>query len=322
MSKLTWGTATDWDNAQDQSGVLHEDDVVTLAPSFEMGRVSLSNTIDSGVVESVSFRNTYSNPVVVTYIPTRGGGQSIESRARNVTSTGCEIFNEEPDNEGHATETVCYIVAESGRYSIGGLTFEAGTHKTSTTYAKGDSKNGDLISFTQSFDNTPPVLHDHNTYNNGEFMATNALNVTTNDFELQQMAAETYYSSATERLGWIAFEPGAGDIQGYLYEAGTAHDSDGSGIENDGFGISFQNSYSQTPEIIAKMNSLDGGDGGWARGYGSQWDTNGHRTAAEEDQQGDSERSHTSEQFGWFVLQQDADIGGSGGTLTTAEKSP
>lgn len=229
-----------------------------MARLLETGSVSLSDTIDQGVVASPSFSTSYDNPVAVAYIPTRGGGQSIVYRCRNVTSSGMEVFMEEPDEQGHNGETLVWMVAEAGEYeSASGIKFEAHTHSTSSVRASGDSGTfGDTISFNTNWSNTPTVLHTLNTYNNSDFMATQANSVSTSSFNLSQEAAQTGTSSSTETIGWIAFEqePATATIDGNDIEINSENDG-----SNDGPDDTVHNVY-----VGGLVDRFDDGDiSGW-----------------------------------------------------------
>lgn len=182
-----------------------------MALIIDTGTVTLSDTIDGGVDASVSFSQSFSTtPAVVTYIVTRGGGQSIQCRAKNVTTSGFDVHMEEPDNEAHATEDVSWVAMRTGKHEIDGTKFEAGIHTTSTVRSAGDgAQAGDQISFNQSWSEKPAVVHNLQTYNNSEFMATQANSVDTTNYKLSQEALETGHetNATTEDIGWIAVEP-------------------------------------------------------------------------------------------------------------------
>jgi len=275
----------------------------------ETGTTSLSTTIDGGEVDTISFSKSYDNPVVFVYISTRGGGQSLDARARNVTSTDCEIFMEEPDEQGHNTETVPYLVMEEGVWTFpNGTAIEVGSISTSSVSSTG--VNGDTVTYSASFSSTPAIIHSLNTYNNSDFMSTGCTNVDSADFTLYQEAAETGTSSATETVAWMAIPPSSGTNNGYAYEANFGNGGSNDGVGNTPHTISFTQSFGSTPDIITKMNTRNGGDGGWARSSGTQWNTNGHETYAEEDQVNDTERGHVDETFGWFAIESNAVIYG------------
>lgn len=279
--------------------------------SLETGTVGLSSTIDDSVTASVSFNNSYNNPVVVTYIASRDGGQSIQSRAKNVTSSGCDIHMEEPDNQGHNSETVVYIVCESGVYNTDGYTVEADIHTTNTVRRKGDwSTYGDSVSFSNSWSSTPIVLHNLQTYNNSAFMATQSNSIGTGSFNLSQEALETGISASTEEIGWIAITPvsGGGSMDGVTFETNSESDGSIDGVENTSHSLSFSSSFSNTPDVIVSQQTLNGNDGSYARSSGTQWNTSGHEVYAEEDQVNDSERGHADETFGYLAIEPNSTV--------------
>lgn len=277
----------------------------------EVGETTLSTTIDGGAVNTVSFTNTYSNPIVVAYITTRGGGQSIQVRIRNLTTTDCEIFLEEPDNQGHATETVNYCVMDQGEWELfDGAHIEANTHTTNTVLRGGDSALGDTVSYTTAYGSTPAIFHTLNTYNNGEFMATQANSVGTSSFNLSQEALETGIGASTEDIGWIAFDTSVNSNINTLYEANYANDGSNDGVEDTPHTISYSQSFGSTPHVIVSQQTRNGRDGGYARSSGTQNNSSGHETYSEEDQVSDTERLHADETFGWFAIEQNATIYG------------
>ena len=75
---------------------------ITAAPSpaiiGETGRQYLSDTIEKGSqhVFKVNFRNQYTDPVVVAFINTRRGGQSVSARIKSVTTSSFDLFMQEP----------------------------------------------------------------------------------------------------------------------------------------------------------------------------------------------------------------------------------
>lgn len=281
----------------------------------ETGRISLTSTIDQGIQENISFTQSYTNPVVIVFVPTHNGGQSYAPRVKNVDSNGCTIFSEEPDNQGHATETVCYMVVEAGSWvTPEGVQIEAGVHTTNTVRkAREGNTYGDFISFPTSFSSTPVVLSSLNTHNNNAFMVTQINSTDSNSFKLSQERAETNTSEATEDIGWVAIETGSGTLNEYAYETGYANDGGGDGLgdpnatynNDEPHRINFS-SFSTKPDVLVHGQTLNGNDGYWSRGTG--WNSNKVEVYAEEDQQNDDERSHTDETFGWLAIEPNATI--------------
>ena len=79
-------------------------------PVGETGSVNLPNIFPTEV--TVNLTHTYIDPVVVAFINTRNGDESIDVRVRNVTTNSFQIFMLEPDLGGLVAETASYIVME------------------------------------------------------------------------------------------------------------------------------------------------------------------------------------------------------------------
>jgi len=281
---------------------------------FEVGRVNLSGTIDSGITRTVSFQFNYNNPIVIVYKADNNTGFSA-GRARNVTSTSAEIFHEEPDNGGGSSNTFTYLVAESGSYEIDGYQIEAGTVSSSAQTQSGQSET---VNFQQSFTSTPVLLHGLQSYNNNEFMSTSALSVGTSSFSFGLENLETGASSVTEEIGYFAIEEvsGGGTIGGNTFETQRTSNS----VTDSTFTVNFSESYNSAPDVIAAGQVVDGGDGYVTVGTGVT-STSSHSFFADEDTRNDSETGHTSEIIGYIVIEQSAAVGDIAGPTNVSINS-
>ncbi|MHA1742855.1 MAG: DUF2341 domain-containing protein, partial [Candidatus Heimdallarchaeota archaeon] len=271
---------------------------------FEFGTIDLENTIDHGVIKTITFKQTYSEPVVVAYIATRNDDESVEVRVTEVTSTSCKIFMQEPDNGDHPTETVCYIVMEKGAWTVNGLKMEAGKVETDSVHREGNSYGGVTVTFSQTFSSTPAILHCLNTYNNQDFMTTVAHSESATSFKVQQEAAGSGSPATTETIAWIAVEAGKKGILPHhiYYETGFESDGGSDGVDNGTpHTITFSQTFNKPPVIVVKGASGAGTDGYWARSAGT-WSKSTHTVFAEEDQVGNSERGHVDEYFAYWAL--------------------
>lgn len=280
---------------------------------LETGTVAPTDTIDSGVEVSVSFSEVYTNPVVVAYIPTRNGGQSISPRVKDVTSTGCTLFTEEPDDEQHNQETIVYWVAEAGEhYTEEGHRVEAGVHTTNTVRSANNQSNFDSVSFSNGWGTAPVTFSTLNTYGNGTWLDSITTNVTTSGFDIAQEAAQSgnETGAVTEDVAWLAIEnlEGADTLDGTTFGSGTKDDGTNDGVGEDATTINWSASFSSVPDTIVDQQTMAGGHGSWARGAGWFSDTS-HDVYAEEVDNG--ERSHASERFGWVALPQDTVVVGN-----------
>lgn len=265
-----------------------------------------NNTIDGGTVSSVTFRNTYTNPVVVAFMVTFIGAQSVGVRAKNVTSTGCDIFMQEHDREAHTSERIAFMVMEAGTHVLpGGAKVEAGITSTSKAHTGGSAYSaGESVAFTEAFSSAPAVLHTLDTYNNSDFMTSIAHDISTTGMEVQQEAGEATPSTATEDIAWIAIEPTTQD----WFEAGVSTAGSNCGVDDTPHTISFNNTYNAAPahSTIVSQNSNNGVDGSWARAA-DRYDgnaSNNYQTEitvyAEEVDNG--EQAHTAETFGHITF--------------------
>jgi hypothetical protein len=275
--------------------------------TFESGTVSLSDTINETSPTTVTLTHDYIEPVIVAFMTTRSGAESVDVRVRNVSRESFDIFMQEPDNETHAAESVSYIVVESGRWELSeDLIIEAGVHKTNNVHNSGESYDGDSIELSGEFPSAPVILATLNTHNNENFMSTVVHNTSSTGFQLQQEAAQSSRPVITERIGWIAMSPGSGTLNGYNYEAVikglTGTDN---GVTNTPTTITYSSSFSSTPDVVVNGYTGNDNDGYWARGAGTSNSTT-LTVYAEEDQVGDTERSHSEEGFSYIAFESDA----------------
>jgi len=94
--------------------------------SVEVGRTSADHNF-TGVSFDAGFG---SRPALITQSQTGKGSDAIVTRARNVSTSGCEVCVQEEDGEEnggyHYPEEVAYVAVEPGAGSFGGRTAEAG----------------------------------------------------------------------------------------------------------------------------------------------------------------------------------------------------
>jgi hypothetical protein len=255
----------------------------------ESGKVVLSNSIDGGMVENVVFSTYYKNPVVFTFMTTNNDIRAAQARVRNVTRNSCDIFFQRDDGLSHSSsEEICYLVMETGIHQLdAGGYVEVGSIDTDAAYlAPGTVDTAETINLTHSFTSTPAVIHSLNTNNNGAFMSSLIKSASTNSFLIQQNSLETGNAPQVEKIAWMAITPGTFNY----YESQILSNSFTQAPRR----INFTNSYNSIPDIIVKGVTLDGLDGYFMRGNGNL-STGFIDVFTEEDQQNDSETTHTTE---------------------------
>jgi RHS repeat-associated protein len=141
------------------------------------------------------------------------------------------------------------------------------------------------------------------------WITTAVRNVTASSVQLALGRAEVNSGSIStaESIGYIAIEGGANgsfSANGSTvdYEAQTTSDSI-RGWQNGCYLTNFFSTFASSPTVVATINRLDGGDGGWARRCSLSNAAIG--LTIDEDQFRDTERRHTTEKVGFAAFSQD-----------------
>jgi hypothetical protein len=106
----------------------------------------------------------------------------------------------------------------------------------------------------------------------------------------------------------MVFEAGAGTANGIPYESKVGSDIvRGWDNSSTGYAYTFTRSYPGPRIAVVSQSAMDGGDGSFAyiRGASGLSSTT-VRVVSDEDRMRDSERSHSAEQVGYFVIDQPA----------------
>lgn len=274
----------------------------------------------------MQFQHQYDDPIVVAFINSRRGGQSISARIRSVSSSSFELFMQEPDNENHADEYCSWMVMERGRHILeGNIVVEAGSLDTNNTHRGGygflsDDTNATDIAFQVAFSERPAVLHSLMTHNNNDWMASLVTDVRNDGMKIALEAAESgKVSPGGETVGFIAMSTGIGVNNGNPFHIGVANDYGKNGATDQGrdgvtdsphvieFDSTFASLAPEAPDVVVSLYGEGGTDGSWARGSGV-WSATEQGVFAEEDQVKDSDRGHVDETFAWAAFPPNSEI--------------
>ena len=262
----------------------------TSIPNFEAGEVVID--VDDGWV-AVNLVNSFVDPVVIAGPPTANDSDPVLVRIRNITAESFEIHLREWDylDGVHASEKFSYIVMEKGTYTLDdGIKVEAGSFTGSSRFKK--------TILQQSYDNVPVILTQVTTDNDTSAVTGRTRNSGQNSFEYKLQEQEsTKNAHAEETIGYIAWEPGAGEIQGVLFEAGLTSKS----VTEKWFGLIFQPlPFSNPPLFIADMQTYDDRDPAALRTQ----DTSklATRIMAEEEESKNTKINHNGEVVGFLVI--------------------
>ncbi|MEO1470864.1 MAG: M10 family metallopeptidase C-terminal domain-containing protein, partial [Pseudomonadota bacterium] len=238
---------------------------------------------------TVTFAETIPDAVVVMGPVTANGGQPANARVRNVTDEGFEFQIEEWDylDGYHITETVGWMAASAGSYTVGGLSVQAGT----TTAV---NETWQTVDIAPGFDESPVVMAQVASENDDAAVITRVRNVRDDSFELQMQEEEAADSvHASEEIHWIAVETGDGSA----FDAGTTANA----VTDADYDILYGSNVAADSIFLADMQTRDGGDTANLRVRDS--DANGATVFVNEEKSRDDEVAHTSEVVGYVVAE-------------------
>lgn len=271
--------------------------------------------------QTLTFENTYTNPVVVcVYTLPSSAAPPATVRVRNVGATSVEVRMQQfgPGTTVTASTVNC-LVAETGLHTLpdGGL-IEARTVLSNSTHGQ-VAVDGWLIapmqnmsgSFAGAF-SSPIALGQVMTFNDADASAffANDCDDRRNPAFLSGFAdgicvgkhiGQVSGSRADETLGVIVVEAGTGSYTGIAYNAGAGAATI-RGVGNAppysyGLGSGFE-------FAVATINGMRGAQGGWAVMYGANPLAGSSVTLAidEETISGDVSRAHTNERVDFFAI--------------------
>jgi uncharacterized repeat protein (TIGR01451 family) len=229
-------------------------------------------------------------------------GSSFEVRIQNPHASNPDV--------NLAAETVHYLVMEEGDYTLpDGRRIEAQKCNSTVTDRSG-SWSGQTQSYLQTYSN-PVILGQVMSYNDSDWSAfwdrgqsrqqpPNSTNLRTG----KMVGQDSDTTRSNETVGFIVIEQGNGTIDGVAYEARLGADNVRGVGNSPPYDYTFVQPFGSTPQVaVISQAAMDGNDGGWAVLYGaSPLSSNQISLAVDEDQIGDSERAHTTEQVAYLVF--------------------
>jgi hypothetical protein len=241
---------------------------------------------------AVPFANTFSQPVVIAGPPTANGGQPLVVRIRNVSATGFEIRLQEWDylDDAHVRETLSYMVIEKGTYTLdNGSKLEAGSFNGTSVFSQ--------VPLQQQYDLLPVVLTQVVTENETDAVTGRIKNIEQNSFKfkLQEMQA-TATDHIPETVGYIAWEPGKGEVSGLTYEIGTTAQD----VNHKWFDLLFETEFPELPFFISAMQTCAGGDPATVRSQNLS--PIATQIKIEEEKSADREVKHIKEVVGYLTI--------------------
>lgn len=281
---------------------------VIVSPDLEVVTIpAVGNT-----PQTVNLQNSYTSAIpVCTYNISSSAPVPVVVRIDNITTTSFDVYLQKASNSAAAEEAndVHCVISETGEFTVGTMHWEAGSHTPNVTSGRSNFgvKAADTVTPAGTF-TSPVVLHQVMSSNDADWSVSWAYGnsdanppTASNIHVGKHIAHDSDTTRADEVVGYIIIETASGTENGVSFDAALGADTI-DGVENNG------SSYT-APTIdyrhgIASQNAMDGGDGGWAVLFGaSPLAGSAIDVAIDEDDIGDSERAHTTEQVAYWLFE-------------------
>ncbi len=292
-------------------------------PDTPTSNILLETGVVSGVGNSwttVNLGSSYSSMVVVAtpnYDNTSAPGSV---RIQNATGNSFQVRLDAAGATAPNAADVYFMVVEEGVYTQAndGVTMEAVKFNSTVTDNASATWNGTARTYSNSYTN-PVVLGQVMTYNDSghvEFwsMSTTRANKPTSSALAvgKTVNEDPDNAHANETIGYIVIEAGSGTMDGVNYSAGVGADGVAGVTNAPPYARPVSGLSGNASVGIATLTAMDGNNGGWAVFYGANPISNTNiNLVIDEDQLGDTERSHTGEEVAFIVFE---DQGGGGDT--------
>ena len=259
---------------------------------------------------TVPLANTYVSAVVTTSVQYANNTTPVVPRVSNVTATSFDVRLQNPSNGAVAADNLCYLVVEEGTWTIDGVDLEAQKYTSTVTDDAPSTWVGEAQSYGQSY--TSPVVL-------GQVMSENdaGFSVFWDQGDIRgnpptgstlrtgkTVCEDSDVTRADETVGFIVVEAGHGTLAGVEYEAALGPDTVAGVTNAPPYAYTFQTPFATAPTVaVTTMAAVDGNNGGWAQIHGPTMATaTTLNLSIDEDQIGDTERSHTNEQVAYVAF--------------------
>jgi hypothetical protein len=249
--------------------------------------------------------------VVVASVATDAGQAPLVTRVQNASGNSFQLRVQRADGSTDPVPgvNVHYFVVEEGVYTQAehGVTMEAVTFTSTVTDYK-NSWIGESSSYSNSYTN-PVVVGQVMTANDDDFSvfwargsSRGAIPSSSVLYVGKHVGEDADRDRSDETIGYVVIETGSGTIEGREFAAGVGRDIVRGPDNSPPYSYSLSGLTSATAAVVSSA-AMDGNDGGWAVLYGaSPLSTSTLNLAVEEDQEGDTERRHTTEQVAYLVF--------------------
>jgi hypothetical protein len=271
-------------------------------PTLEVGEVSIDHNWTH-----VTFKKTFTDPVVVAQPLSLNDGEPAVIRVRKVDANGFEIRVQEWDylDDVHALENVGFLALDRGSYALeDGTMVEAASFETDRVGSFGG------VTFSRAFQTVPVVVTAISSVNEPDAVTGRLRNISNQGFEFCMQEQELNPKEhAKESINYIAWEPSVGTVDGLPFEVGKTGDILKNGFQS----LTFNQAYTNAPVFLANILTGDGMDTANVRSQNKNAGT--VEVRIDEEQSKNDETSHTTEVLGYMAfaapdLTEDSDADG------------
>jgi len=296
-----------------------------LAWKMEADIIDVKKT-SGDTITHINFRQAYDTAPLVFTLASNNGNNRAALRVNNITTTGFDIYSNEPQGEGGShtkMKKIPYIAIEPGEYTMPDGTKIVAKTVNTKKYQQAGTLNGSSWEHINlnGFGNAPTVLAQIQTRVNERtdenvpdsvskpWMTTAINNIANDGFDLALERSETSDGSINneERVAYLAIESNVDPSNHYFgdnkqnkieYETKLTNNLI-KGWDDGAVTINFAKSYSK-PVVVAHKESRIESDGGWFRRTDIQ--DSSISLVIDEDKAQDNERSHTEEKAGYLLF--------------------
>lgn len=266
--------------------------------------------------QTIFFEHNFENPVIFTGPLSYNGTDTSTVKITDIQGDRFSVQLQETSlkngnfhSGNHTTETFSFLVVEQGIWKLSDDTIiEVGNVATDVT----TTSNWETINFNHDFNNTPVILTQVQTANEGSFVRTRQNSASNDGFKvaLEKEEAFKYDEHESENIAWLAISSGQGVWDGNQFMAGNTGDQ----VTHNWHTIDFDNNFHNAPQFLGNIATFDGPD---ASGLRYQNLNNGNvQVMVEEDTSQDSETNHTTENINFLAIEADGTLTGSVDSLT------
>jgi len=266
-----------------------------------VGEAGIVYTNDTWI--NFNYLNSINEPkFVFSSINSYNGADEAFSRITQVNQTGFHVLIQESSglDQVHAYENIAWLALRNGSWIVHGKLWQIGNVSLTGSYSS--------INFYQPFSSTPVVLSQIQTYYDTSPLKTRMNNPSVSSIDIKIEPGSTSDTfSGYEEVAWFAAEEGNYQANAYI-TLGRKYHNQGSDVSSTSGWTTYDiPTHPETPAIIAKIQTENGGDNSHERIRNVQ--TSSFEYAIEEEYGYDG--THTDEWNGYIAIQPNKPIYGT-----------